>query len=66
MLYFLAEIYTSEKSGCDEIGTGDSEKPFKNVQKALQKAGKEPWPTIYVDSKEDGKVIVNYNLNLMF
>lgn len=50
------EIFTSEKSGCDESGDGSEGKPFKTVLQAMRHAGKEPFPAIYVDSKEEGKV----------
>lgn len=49
-------VYTSEKAGDDDSGDGTEDKPFKTVLHALKAAGKEPWPTIYVDSKEGGKV----------
>jgi asparaginyl-tRNA synthetase len=48
-------LYTSEKSGDDGGGDGSESKPFKTVIRALKAAGKEPWPTIFVDSKEEGK-----------
>ncbi|XP_046679659.1 asparagine--tRNA ligase, cytoplasmic-like [Homalodisca vitripennis] len=51
----LGEIYTSEKTGCDETGDGTENKPFKTVLQAMRHAGKEPLPTIYVDAKEEGK-----------
>lgn len=51
----LAEIYTSESSGCDDTGDGTKDKPFKSVIQAMRKAGKEPFPTIYVDSKTEGE-----------
>ncbi|KAK2186380.1 hypothetical protein NP493_202g01040 [Ridgeia piscesae] len=51
----IAEIYTSEKEGSDEVGDGSSDKPYKTILKAMKAAGKEPFPTIYVDGKEDGK-----------
>uniref|UniRef100_A0A1B6GQ09 Asparagine--tRNA ligase, cytoplasmic n=1 Tax=Cuerna arida TaxID=1464854 RepID=A0A1B6GQ09_9HEMI len=51
----LGEIYTSEKTGCDETGDGTESKPFKTVLQAMRHAGKEPFPTIYVDAKEEGK-----------
>lgn len=50
------EIYTSEKLGCDEGGDGSEGRPFKTLLQAMRHAGKEPFPTIYVDSKEEGKV----------
>jgi hypothetical protein len=50
------ELYSSEKHGNDETGDGSSEKPFKTVLQAMRHAGKEPFPTIYVDGKEEGKV----------
>jgi len=53
---FISEsIYTSEKSGSDENGDGTEAKPFKTVLQAMRSHGKEPFPSIYVDSKEDGK-----------
>ncbi|XP_066940772.1 asparagine--tRNA ligase, cytoplasmic isoform X1 [Macrobrachium rosenbergii] len=51
----LGELYTSEKLGCDESGTGTEDKPFKTALQAMRKAGKEPFPTIYVDAKEGEK-----------
>lgn len=58
MKYFLipAEIYTSEKRGSDETGDGTESKPFKTILQAMRSVGKEPFPAIFVDSKEDGKV----------
>ncbi|CAG9559023.1 unnamed protein product [Danaus chrysippus] len=50
----LDELYTSEKNGNDETGDGSSENPFKTILQAMRHAGKEPFPTIYVDSKEEG------------
>nr|QBH73673.1 aspartyl-tRNA synthetase [Eurycantha calcarata] len=49
------EIFTSESTGSDENGDGTSSKPFKTVLKAMHHAGKEPFPVIYVDSKEEGQ-----------
>lgn len=49
------ELYTSEKNGSDETGDGSAEKPFKTILQAMRHAGKEPFPTIYVDSKDDSK-----------
>lgn len=51
----LDEIYTSDKNGSDESGDGTAEKPFKTILQAMRHAGKEPFPTIYVDSKDDAK-----------
>ncbi|XP_076350245.1 asparagine--tRNA ligase isoform X2 [Tachypleus tridentatus] len=44
-------IYTSEKVGSDEHGDGSEQKPFKTILKAMHHTGKEPFPSIYVDSK---------------
>ncbi|XP_076465068.1 asparagine--tRNA ligase, cytoplasmic-like isoform X2 [Babylonia areolata] len=49
------EIYTSESSGSDETGDGSKDKPFKTVIQAMRKAGKEPFPPIFVDSKTEGE-----------
>ncbi|XP_049285175.1 asparagine--tRNA ligase, cytoplasmic [Anopheles funestus] len=49
----LSELYTSEKRGNDETGKGTSEEPFKTILQAMKHAGKEPFPTIYVDSKDE-------------
>lgn len=51
----LGGIYTSEKQGSDESGDGTERKPFKTILQAMRHAGKEPFPTIYVDAKEEGK-----------
>ncbi|EEB11415.1 asparaginyl-tRNA synthetase, cytoplasmic, putative [Pediculus humanus corporis] len=48
------EIYTSETRGSDETGDGSEQKPFKSILQAMRKAGKEPFPKIYVDGKGDG------------
>lgn len=50
MLY-AGPIYTSEKLGSDETGAGTAAAPFKTVLQAMRFAGKEPFPTIYVDVK---------------
>jgi asparaginyl-tRNA synthetase len=49
----LGEIYTSEKRGNDETGDGSEKKPFKTILQAMRHAGKEPFPTIYVDAKDE-------------
>ncbi|PZC83613.1 hypothetical protein B5X24_HaOG207596 [Helicoverpa armigera] len=52
----IGEIYTSDKNGSDETGDGTEAKPFKTIIQAMRHAGKEPFPTIYVDAKDDTKV----------
>ncbi|XP_045192433.2 asparagine--tRNA ligase, cytoplasmic-like [Mercenaria mercenaria] len=49
-----SEIYTSESVGSDETGEGSAARPFKTVLQAMRYAAKEPFPTIYVDGKEEG------------
>lgn len=49
----LDAIYTSEKNGNDESGKGTESAPFKTVLQAMRHAGKEPFPTIYVDAKDE-------------
>ncbi|XP_046358872.1 asparagine--tRNA ligase, cytoplasmic-like [Haliotis rufescens] len=58
----LAEIYTSEKTGSDETGDGTEGKPLKTVLQAMRKAGKEPFPTIYVDGKEGPEATLKYEV----
>ncbi|XP_017097617.2 asparagine--tRNA ligase, cytoplasmic [Drosophila bipectinata] len=48
----LGAIFTSEKKGSDESGDGSEAKPYKTILQAMRHAGKEPFPTIYVDSKD--------------
>lgn len=56
MVYYLFPgIYTSDKFGSDETGDGSENEPFKTILQAMRKAGKEPFPTIYVDPKDDNK-----------
>lgn len=45
-------MYTSEKRGNDETGTGAKAAPFKTILRAMKEAAKEPFPPIYVDSKD--------------
>nr|XP_016945411.1 asparagine--tRNA ligase, cytoplasmic [Drosophila suzukii] len=52
----LGAIFTSEKKGSDESGDGSESKPFKTILQAMRHAGKEPFPTIYVDSKDPNAV----------
>nr|CAD7206260.1 unnamed protein product [Timema douglasi] len=54
---FSGELYTSDKTGNDATGDGSDTKPYKTILRAMQHAGKEPFPIIYVDSKEEGKEI---------
>ncbi|ESP00346.1 hypothetical protein LOTGIDRAFT_200884 [Lottia gigantea] len=49
----LREIYTSEKHGDDKTGDGSKATPYKTVLQAMRHAGKEPFPPIYVDGKEE-------------
>ncbi|XP_030561676.1 asparagine--tRNA ligase, cytoplasmic isoform X1 [Drosophila novamexicana] len=45
-------LFTSEKRGSDDSGDGSEAKPYKTILQAMRHAGKEPFPTIYVDSKD--------------
>ncbi|XP_028916358.1 asparagine--tRNA ligase, cytoplasmic isoform X2 [Ornithorhynchus anatinus] len=49
------ELYVSDREGNDATGDGTKEKPFKTGLKALMTAGKEPFPTIYVDSQKENE-----------
>uniref|UniRef100_A0A3B3ZB14 Asparagine--tRNA ligase N-terminal domain-containing protein n=1 Tax=Periophthalmus magnuspinnatus TaxID=409849 RepID=A0A3B3ZB14_9GOBI len=49
------ELYVSDKCGSDQDGEGTEQKPFKTTLKALLFAGKEPFPTIFVDSQKEGE-----------
>lgn len=71
--FFSDEIYTSERHGSDEHGDGTEQKPFKSILQAMRHAGKEPFPVIYTDAKEEGKVLssllmtnIFISLNLLF
>ena len=50
-------MYVSEK-GSDEDGDGSEAKPFKSVLQAMRSAGKEPFPLIYVDNKDDNDKVM--------
>uniref|UniRef100_A0A4W5RPH6 Asparagine--tRNA ligase, cytoplasmic n=1 Tax=Hucho hucho TaxID=62062 RepID=A0A4W5RPH6_9TELE len=52
---FPGELYVSDKEGNDQDGDGTEQKPFKTSLRALIFAGKEPFPTIYVDSQKEGE-----------
>ena len=52
-----AELFTSAKRGSDETGDGTRSKPFKTLLNAFKHVGKEPFPPVYVDGKEQGQVI---------
>lgn len=51
----LGDLYTSEKAGSDESGDGTISNPFKTILKAMTHAGGEPFPTIYVDGKDENQ-----------
>lgn len=51
--YLGDPIYTSDKHGHDETGNGTKETPFKTILKAMHHAGKEPFPQIFVDCKDE-------------
>ncbi|XP_006837632.1 PREDICTED: asparagine--tRNA ligase, cytoplasmic-like [Chrysochloris asiatica] len=51
----LEELYVSDREGNDATGDGTQEKPFKTGLKALMTVGKEPFPTIYVDSQKENE-----------
>lgn len=49
-----APLYTS-KSGSDKSGDGTEKNPIETILHAMEVVGEEPFPTIYVDSKEEGE-----------
>ncbi|XP_047200385.1 asparagine--tRNA ligase, cytoplasmic [Hippoglossus stenolepis] len=49
----VGELYVSDKCGSDQDGDGTEQKPFKTPLAALVFAGKEPFPTIYLDSQKE-------------
>ncbi|XP_065313346.1 asparagine--tRNA ligase, cytoplasmic-like [Gordionus sp. m RMFG-2023] len=49
----LKELYTSEKNGDDERGDGSHINPFRTILQAMLVVGEEPFPSIYVDAKEN-------------
>ncbi|XP_040597649.1 asparagine--tRNA ligase, cytoplasmic isoform X2 [Mesocricetus auratus] len=51
----VLELYVSDREGSDATGDGTKEKPFKTGLKALMTVGKEPFPTIYVDSQKENE-----------
>lgn len=51
----VGELYVSDKCGSDQDGDGTEQKPFKTPLKALLFAGKEPFPTIFVESQKEGE-----------
>uniref|UniRef100_A0A3Q4G5B3 Asparagine--tRNA ligase, cytoplasmic n=1 Tax=Neolamprologus brichardi TaxID=32507 RepID=A0A3Q4G5B3_NEOBR len=51
----IGELYVSDKCGSDQDGDGTEQKPFKTPLKALLFAGKEPFPTIFVESQKEGE-----------
>uniref|UniRef100_A0A8C7DXU9 Asparagine--tRNA ligase, cytoplasmic n=1 Tax=Naja naja TaxID=35670 RepID=A0A8C7DXU9_NAJNA len=48
-------VYVSDREGCDGTGDGTQDKPFKTALQALMSTGKEPFPTIYVDSQKENQ-----------
>lgn len=52
VLVILGALFTSEKRGSDESGDGSETNPYKTILQAMRHAAKEPFPTIYVDSKD--------------
>ncbi|XP_054160585.1 asparagine--tRNA ligase, cytoplasmic-like [Oppia nitens] len=52
----LKEIYINEKIGSDETGDGTEGKPLKTLLEAMRRAGEEPFPTFYSESKEANKI----------
>uniref|UniRef100_A0A673VSH8 Asparagine--tRNA ligase, cytoplasmic n=1 Tax=Suricata suricatta TaxID=37032 RepID=A0A673VSH8_SURSU len=48
-------LYVSDREGNDATGDGTKEKPFKTGLKALMTVGKEPFPTIYIDSQKENE-----------
>lgn len=51
----VGDIYTSEKLGNDKTGDGSESKPFKTILQAMRFAKTEPFPPIYVDSKDESQ-----------
>ena len=51
-------VYISEK-GSDEDGDGSEAKPFKSVLQAMRSAGKEPFPVMFVDAKDDSNQVLS-------
>uniref|UniRef100_A0A8C9U0C6 Asparaginyl-tRNA synthetase 1 n=1 Tax=Scleropages formosus TaxID=113540 RepID=A0A8C9U0C6_SCLFO len=54
-LYRWGDDSTQKGEGDDADADGTAEKPFKTPLKALMFVGKEPFPTIYVDSQRQGE-----------
>ncbi|XP_078530987.1 asparagine--tRNA ligase, cytoplasmic isoform X1 [Lissotriton helveticus] len=54
-LQLKGEMYVSDREGDDSTGDGTQKKPFKTVLKAMVTAGKEPFPTFYVDSQKENE-----------
>jgi hypothetical protein len=48
-------IYTSETRGCDDFGEGTQKVPYKTISQAMRRYGKEPFPVIYQDAKQDSE-----------
>jgi len=54
-------VYISEK-GSDVDGDGSEAKPFKTLLQAMRSAGKEPFPVMYTDGKDDDQVLLIRNV----
>lgn len=46
-------MFTSEKRGNDETGDGTKDNPFKTILQAMRSSGKEPFPKIWSDCKDE-------------
>lgn len=51
----VGQLYVSDKCGSDQDGDGTEQKPFKTPLKALMFVGREPFPTVYVESQKEGE-----------
>ncbi|KYN36647.1 Asparaginyl-tRNA synthetase, cytoplasmic [Trachymyrmex septentrionalis] len=49
------KVLLPDKYGNDETGDGSESNPFKTILRAMRHANKEPFPTIYQDSRENNK-----------
>uniref|UniRef100_A0A914WAA3 Asparagine--tRNA ligase, cytoplasmic n=2 Tax=Plectus sambesii TaxID=2011161 RepID=A0A914WAA3_9BILA len=49
----MKALYISDATGCDDSGEGTESKPFKTLLKGMLFAGKEPFPTFMVATKDE-------------